>query len=48
MLFVDAAHKCSGRWQDLINEDEDGFLGTELDALADHVDELSDGQIGRD
>jgi hypothetical protein len=48
MLLVDAAHECSGRRQDLIDEDKDCFLGAELDALADHVDELSDGQIGGD
>lgn len=48
MLFVDAAHKRSGRWQDLIDENEDGFLWGELDALADYIDELPDREIGWD
>lgn len=46
MLFVYAAHQGSSRRQDLINEDEDGFLGGELDALADDVDELANGEVG--
>ncbi len=45
MLFVDTAHECSSRWQDLIDEDEDGFLRRQLDALADDIDELADGEI---
>lgn len=45
MLLVDAAHQRSGRRQHLIDEDKDGLLGAELDALADHIDELSDGQV---
>jgi hypothetical protein len=48
VFLVDAAHERGGRRQDLIDEDEDGFLGTQLDALADHVDELAHGQVGRD
>lgn len=48
VFFVNAAHERGGGWQDLIDEDEDGLLGRELDALADHVDELTDGEIGRD
>lgn len=47
MLLVDTAHQRSGRRQNLINEDEDCFFGAELDAFADHIDELSDGQVGR-
>lgn len=47
VFLVDAAHE-SGRWgKHLVDEDEDGLLGGELDALADDVDELTDGQIGR-
>ena len=46
VLFVDTAHKCSRWGQDLIDEDEDSLLRGELDALADHVDELADGEIG--
>lgn len=45
MLFVDATHESGCRRQYLIDEDEDGFLGAELDALADHVDELAYGEI---
>lgn len=46
MLLVDTAHQGSCRRQDLIDEDEDGLLWGELDPLPDHVDELSDGQVG--
>ena len=48
VFFVNAAHERGGGWQDLIDVDEDGLLGRELDALADHVDEPTDGEIGRD
>lgn len=47
MLFVDAAHE-RGSWrEDLINEDEDSLLRGELYALADHIDKLSHGKVGR-
>ena len=46
MLLVDTAHERGSRWQDLIDEDEDGLLGGELNALADHVDELTDSKVG--
>ncbi len=46
MLLINRAHQRSGRWEDLIDEDEDGLLWAQLDALADDIDELSDGQIG--
>ena len=46
VLLIDRAHK-RGSWRKhLIDEDEDGLLWTELDALADHVHELADGEIG--
>ena len=45
VLLVNAAHEHGGGWQDLVDEDEDGLLGGELDALADYVDELTYGQI---
>lgn len=48
MLLVDGGHQRGGRREDLIDEDEDGLLGRELDALADHVDELPNGEVGRD
>lgn len=46
MLLVDTAHERGSRWQDLIDEDEDGLLGGELNALADYVDELTDSKVG--
>lgn len=46
VLLVDGAHESCGRWEDLIDEDEDGLLWRELDPLADHVDELAYGEIG--
>jgi hypothetical protein len=48
VLLVDGGHQRGGRRQDLIDEDEDGLLRRELDALADHVDELADGEVGGD
>jgi len=45
VLFIDGTHQRSGRWQDLVNKDEDGLLRRKLDALADHVDKLADGEI---
>lgn len=46
MLFVDGAHERRSRWQDLIDKNEDGLLGRELDAFADDVDELANGKVG--
>ena len=46
VLLVNAGHQCSGWWQELVDEDEDGLLWGELDALADDVDELADGEVG--
>ena len=48
VLVVYGAHQGRSRWQNLIDEDEDGFLGRKLDALPDYVDELTDCKIGRD
>lgn len=48
MFLIDAAHQCSRRREDLIDEDEDGLLRRKLDALADDVDELADGKVGGD
>ena len=48
MLLIDAAHEGCAGGQDLVDEDEDGLLGTQLDALTDHVDELAYGQVGGD
>jgi len=48
VLLIDTAHECSSGWQDLIDEDEDSLLRRELYALADNIDELTNGQIGWD
>lgn len=48
MLLVYRAHESGCGRQDLIDEDEDGLLGRQLDALADNVDELADGEVGGD
>lgn len=48
MVLVDGAHQLSSRRQHLIDEDEDGLLGRQLDALADYVDELAYGEVCRD
>jgi hypothetical protein len=48
VLLVYRAHESGGGRQDLIDEDEDGLLGRQLNALADHVDELADGEVGGD
>lgn len=45
VFLVDTAHEGSGRRQDLVNEDEDGLLGRQLDSLPDDVDELAYGEI---
>ena len=45
VLLVDAAHQRGGGRQHLIDEDEDGLLRREFDALTDDVDELADGEI---
>ena len=45
MFFVDAAHQCGCRRQYLIDEDEDSFLGRELDPLSNHIDKLAYGEI---
>lgn len=47
MFFIDAAHECRGWWQDLIDEDEDGLLGRELDALANDIDKLANCKVRR-
>lgn len=45
MLFVNGAHQRSSRRQDLVDEDENGFFGRELDALTDDVDKLADCEV---
>jgi hypothetical protein len=48
VLLVYRAHERGCGRQDLINEDEDGLLRRQLNALADNVDELADGEVGGD
>ena len=48
MLLVDGAHERRGGRQHLVDEDKNGLLRAELDALADDVDELPDGEVGGD
>jgi len=45
VLLVDAAHESGSGREDLIDENEDGLLGAELDALANDIDELADSQV---
>jgi hypothetical protein len=45
MLLVYRAHQCCGWRQSLIDKDKNGLLRRKLDTLADHIDELTDGQI---
>jgi hypothetical protein len=45
MLLVNRGHQRGGRWQHLVDEDEDGLLGRKLDALADYINELTDSQV---
>ena len=48
VLLVYRAHESGCGRQDLIDEDKDGLLGRQLNALADNVDELADGEVGWD
>ena len=45
VLLVDGAHQSRSRRKYLIDEDENGLLWRELDALSDDIDELADSQI---
>lgn len=48
MFLVNRTHERGSGWQNLIDEDEDGLLGRQLDPLADNVDELAYGEVGWD
>jgi len=48
VLLIDRAHQSRGRWQHLVDEDEDRLLWRKLDPLADDVDELTDRQVRGD
>ena len=45
---VDRAHERGCRGKRVVNEDEDGTLGAELDPLPDHIRELAYGEIRGD
>ena len=45
LLLIYRAHKSGSRRQDLVDEDEDGLLRSELDPLPNNVDELAYGEI---
>jgi hypothetical protein len=45
VLLVNGAHQRSSRRKHLVDEDEDGLLRGQLDALADYIDELAHGQV---
>jgi hypothetical protein len=47
VLVVDAAHQSRRGWEHLIDEDEDGLLWRQLDALANNIYELADSEICR-
>ena len=39
--------KLTGRWQDVVDEYEDGLLRAQLDSLPDHVNKLPRGEVSR-
>jgi hypothetical protein len=45
VLFIDGGHEGCGGWQDLINKDENGLLGSEFDTFPDNINKLPDGKI---
>lgn len=45
MLVVDRRHECGSRRQQLVDEDEDGLVRGQLDALPDDVDKLADSEV---
>lgn len=48
VFFIDAAHQGGSRGEHFVHEDEDSLLGRKLDTLANHVDKLTDREIGWD
>lgn len=47
VLLIYRAHQCRGWRQGFVHKNENGLLRCELDALANHVDKLTDSQILR-
>jgi len=48
VFFVYGAHQRRSRWKNLIDKNEDSLLWGKLNALADHIYKLSNGQILED
>ena len=48
VLLVDGTHQGRRGREDLVDKDKDCLFRRELDAFADHVDKLPNGQIGGD
>lgn len=46
VFFIDGTHQGRRGWEDLVDENKNGFLRAELDSFADDIDELADGQVG--
>ena len=47
VFLINQGHQSIRRRQHVRDKDEDRLFGAELDALADDVDELADGQVRR-
>ena len=48
MLLIDGVeHRCGGR-DGAVDEEEDGFLGRQFQALSDHIHKLTASEIRRD
>jgi hypothetical protein len=45
VLVVHVGHEGGGGGEHGLDKHEDGFLGGDLDPLADDVDELADGEV---
>lgn len=48
MLLVQRANGGRGRWNDIVDEEEEGVLGTQLDALTNQKVKLAHSQIRGD
>ena len=47
MLLIYRGHQRGCGGQHLVDEDKNGLLGRELDALANDIYKLTDGEVGR-
>ena len=45
VLLIDRAHQRRRRRQNVVDKDENGLFGRELDSFADDIDELADCQV---